>query len=75
MCLIIKKAYSSRRNNSSDIEFLEPCYSDNVPIALAKLDLLSLCQGRIIPQVYHSFHQQLSHSGTVTEQNSSDSSD
>lgn len=77
MSLITKKAYSSRRNNSLiDTELLEPCYSNNLPITLAKFnDLISLCQGRIIPQVYHSFYQQLSHGGSVAEENSSDSSD
>lgn len=78
MNLLTKKGYSSRRKNHSllDTEVLEQCYTDHLPITLAKFnDLLSLCQGRIIPQEYHTFYQQLSHSGTFAEQNNSDSFD
>lgn len=60
MTLIIGRTHSSRRTQQSNEDNLIQCYTNHLPVSVAKYnDLLSLCKSRIIPQEYHNFYKNL----------------
>lgn len=76
---LTKKSYSSRRNNLETINTtLDLCNTDYLPITAAKFDdLMSLCNGRIIPQEYRNYYDRLPNTrNTIDEEHTDiDSSD
>lgn len=69
MTLVLGKTQILRRSREQPEESLQHCYERHLPITIAKYnDLISLCHGRIIPQEYHNFYDNLPKIATMLTQ-------